>query len=43
MAAEIFIDTSGFYALLVRGDDQHDQVVFHRLLQLHRHEGAPAT
>jgi predicted nucleic acid-binding protein len=24
MAAEIFIDTSGFYALLVRGDDQHD-------------------
>ncbi len=25
MAAEIFIDTSGFYALLVRGDDQHDR------------------
>jgi predicted nucleic acid-binding protein len=24
MAAEIFIDTSGFYALLVRGDDQYD-------------------
>lgn len=24
MAGEIFIDTSGFYALLVRGDDQHD-------------------
>ena len=23
MASEIFIDTSGFYALLVRGDDQH--------------------
>jgi hypothetical protein len=23
MAAEIFIDTSGFYALLVRGDDRH--------------------
>jgi predicted nucleic acid-binding protein len=25
MAGEIFIDTSGFYALLVRGDDQHDR------------------
>jgi len=25
MAAEIFIDTSGFYALLVRGDDRHDR------------------
>jgi predicted nucleic acid-binding protein len=25
MAAEIFIDTSGFYALLVRADDQHDR------------------
>jgi predicted nucleic acid-binding protein len=23
MASEIFIDTSGFYALLVRGDDRH--------------------
>ena len=23
MASEIFIDTSGFYSLLVRGDDQH--------------------
>ena len=23
MAAEIFVDTSGFYALLVQGDDQH--------------------
>jgi predicted nucleic acid-binding protein len=25
MAAEIFIDTSGFYALLVRSDDRHDR------------------
>ncbi len=25
MAPEIFIDTSGFYALLIRGDDQHDR------------------
>jgi predicted nucleic acid-binding protein len=25
MAGEIFIDTSGFYALLVRGDDRHDR------------------
>ena len=25
MAAEVFIDTSGFYALLVRGDDRHRQ------------------
>jgi predicted nucleic acid-binding protein len=25
MASEIFIDTSGFYALLVRGDDQHSR------------------
>lgn len=25
MAAEIFIDTSGFYALLVRADDRHDR------------------
>jgi len=25
MVGEIFIDTSGFYALLVRGDDQHDR------------------
>jgi predicted nucleic acid-binding protein len=25
MAGEIFIDTSGFYALLVRGDDRHDK------------------
>ncbi|MHB2017754.1 MAG: hypothetical protein ACYCW6_12465 [Candidatus Xenobia bacterium] len=23
MANEIFVDTSGFYALLVRGDEQH--------------------
>ena len=23
MANEIFVDTSGFYALLIRGDDQH--------------------
>ena len=32
MAAEIFIDTSGFYALLVRGDDRHHpaQVVMHK-------------
>jgi predicted nucleic acid-binding protein len=27
MGAEIFIDTSGFYALLVRGDDQHERAV----------------
>ena len=27
MGSEIFIDTSGFYALLVRGDDQHDRAV----------------
>jgi predicted nucleic acid-binding protein len=25
MAGEIFIDTSGFYALLVRADDRHEQ------------------
>jgi predicted nucleic acid-binding protein len=25
MAPEIFIDTSGFYALLIRSDDQHDR------------------
>lgn len=25
MGADIFIDTSGFYALLVRGDDRHDR------------------
>jgi len=25
MAGEIFIDTSGFYALLVRGDDGHQR------------------
>jgi uncharacterized protein len=25
MGADLFIDTSGFYALLVRGDDQHDR------------------
>jgi len=25
MAPEVFIDTSGFYALLVRGDDRHGQ------------------
>jgi len=25
MAGEIFIDTSGFYALLIRGDDRHDR------------------
>jgi predicted nucleic acid-binding protein len=25
MAAEIFIDTSGLYALLVRADDGHDR------------------
>jgi len=27
MAGEIFIDTSGFYALLVREDDRHDQAL----------------
>jgi len=27
MAGEIFIDTSGFYALLVRRDDQHDNAL----------------
>lgn len=27
MADEIFIDTSGFYALLVRGDDRHEFAV----------------
>jgi uncharacterized protein len=27
MAAEIFIDTSGFYALLVRADDRHRQAL----------------
>jgi predicted nucleic acid-binding protein len=27
MAGEIFIDTSGFYALLIRGDDQHDNAL----------------
>ena len=26
MGTEIFIDTSGFYAMLVRADDQHDRV-----------------
>lgn len=25
MASDVFIDTSGFYSLLVRNDDQHDQ------------------
>ena len=25
MAHEVFIDTSGFYALLVRGDDRHEK------------------
>ena len=24
MAADLFVDTSGFYALLVKGDDRHD-------------------
>lgn len=27
MASEVFIDTSGFYALLVRDDDRHDEAV----------------
>ncbi len=27
MGSEIFIDTSGFYALLVRGDDRYQQAV----------------
>jgi len=27
MASELFIDTSGFYALLVRGDDRHEQAL----------------
>ena len=27
MAGEIFIDTSGFYALLVRGDNRHGQAL----------------
>jgi predicted nucleic acid-binding protein len=31
MAPEIFVDTSGFYALLVRGDDKHEAA--RRLLQ----------
>jgi predicted nucleic acid-binding protein len=27
MANEIFVDTSGFYALLIKGDDQHEAAV----------------
>jgi predicted nucleic acid-binding protein len=35
MTTEIFLDTSGFYALLVRGDQEHDraQNVMHKAAQ----------
>ena len=29
MANEIFVDTSGFYALLIKGDDQHETASRH--------------
>ena len=38
MASDVFIDTSGFYALLVRGDDRHQKSIdlMHQAAQVKR-------